>query len=180
MDEQTLREEWEYYYPKVYGYFFRRVNNRLDVEDLTSLVLSNFFGTLLDENKAVQIQNKNAYLWSICRNALLNFIYYKQKDITVSLEDIDHSLTLEQSVQSRSIENFYSQHYQSRLQNLLECLRKQLSALEYQIIEMSFLQEMTSKQIAEKVNLTATNVRQKISRSLKKVRDKCKKLWLEG
>jgi DNA-directed RNA polymerase specialized sigma24 family protein len=74
MSNFNINAEWEIYYPKVYGYFFRRLNNRLDVEDLTSLVLSQFFQTLLDQEKASRILNQNAYLWKIARNQLATFI----------------------------------------------------------------------------------------------------------
>ena len=30
---------FEIHYPKIYGYFFRRVNNQVDVEDLTMITI---------------------------------------------------------------------------------------------------------------------------------------------
>jgi DNA-directed RNA polymerase specialized sigma24 family protein len=35
MQDSDVEKQWSEYYPKVYGYFFRRLNSREDVEDLT-------------------------------------------------------------------------------------------------------------------------------------------------
>ena len=40
--ESSLFALWDELYPKVYAYFLRRVDNRLDVEDLTSITLTSF------------------------------------------------------------------------------------------------------------------------------------------
>jgi hypothetical protein len=40
LSQTKLFNTWEEYYPKVYGYFLRRVNNHTDVEDLTCKISS--------------------------------------------------------------------------------------------------------------------------------------------
>jgi hypothetical protein len=32
MTQKQIQNNWEEYYPKVFGYFFRRLNNQADVE----------------------------------------------------------------------------------------------------------------------------------------------------
>ena len=89
MNNQTLQQKWDVYYPKVYGYFFRRVNNKTDVEDLTSMVLHKFFEVLINPEKSATLNNKNGYLWKIAHNHLVDFIKNKQKrPIVISIEKI--------------------------------------------------------------------------------------------
>jgi RNA polymerase sigma factor (sigma-70 family) len=174
MNNQTLKEEWEYYYPKVYGYFFKRVNNRIDVEDLTAMVLHKFFEVLIRPEKSANLTNKNAYLWKIAYNHLADFIQNKQKrPLAIGIDD-------EFELGDNSIEKFYSKSYQERVKNLLKCIKSQVKELEYNIIEMSFFEELTSLEISKVLNLKSPAIRQKLSRSLKKVREKCKKLWQES
>jgi DNA-directed RNA polymerase specialized sigma24 family protein len=70
---------WETYYPRVFAYFYKRLNIREDVEDLTSLTMTSFMDGMLDESK--QIAKPDAYLWRIAHNQLALFLRdkYKQK-----------------------------------------------------------------------------------------------------
>lgn len=173
MNNQTLQQEWDYYHPKVYGYFFRRVNNKTDVEDLTAMVLNKFFEILVSPEKSALLTNKNAYLWKIAYNHLADFIQNKQKrPLTIAIDD-------QFEAPDNSIEKFYSKNYQDRISHLLRCIKGQVKDLEYRIIEMSFFEELSSIEIAKSLNLKPPAIRQKLSRSLKKVREQCKKLWQE-
>jgi RNA polymerase sigma factor (sigma-70 family) len=195
MNNQTLQQEWDYYYPKVYGYFFRRISNKSDVEDLTAMVLHKFFEVLISPGKSANLTNKNAYLWKIAYNHLADFIQNKQKrPLTIDIEDEfetpDNSIEKFYSkryqeripylVRIFKIEKFYSKRYQERVKNLLKCIKTQVKDLEYKIIEMSFFEELTSIEISKVLNLKPPTIRQKLSRSLKKVREQCKKLRQES
>ena len=174
MNNQTLQQEWDYYYPKVYGYFFRRISNKSDVEDLTSMVLHKFFEVLINPEKSAKLTNKNAYLWKIAYNHLADFIQNKQKrPLAIGIDGGFEA-------PDNSIEKFYSKSYQERVKNLLKCIKTQVKDLEYQVIQMSFFEELTSIEISKTLNLKPPAIRQKLSRSLKKVREQCKKLWQES
>ena len=171
MSYTNINYEWEFYYPKVYGYFFRRVDNRLDVEDLTSLVLSQFLEIILDEQKSVRILNKNAYLWKIAHNQLVTFINTKSKQIvSVGLNDsfeiIDERAELEKS-----------SYYRNRIENLLHCIKQNLNGTDFNIVNLSLVEDRKSPEVAVILNLTALNVRKRLSRSVSKLKDKCKNVW---
>ena len=113
----NLDKEWENYYPKVYGYFFRRLNNRLDVEDLTSLVLKDFFEVLINPQKSQKVTNKNCYLWKIAYNYLADFIKVKQKKLlTISYDENFEAA-------DQSLENFESQNFKEKIANLMVCVK---------------------------------------------------------
>ncbi len=171
MSYTNINSEWEFYYPKVYGYFFRRIDNRLDVEDLTSLVLFQFLEIILDEEKSVRILNKNAYLWKIAHNQLVAFINNKTKQIiTVGLDDnfelVDEKAELEKS-----------SYYNHRIENLLHCIKQNLNGVDFNIVNLSLVEDRKSPEVAQILSLTAENVRKRLSRSVTKLKDKCKAVW---
>lgn len=171
MSNFNINAEWEIYYPKVYGYFFRRLNNRLDVEDLTSLVLSQFFQTLLDEEKSTRILNQNAYLWKIARNQLATFIDNKTKQMTiVGLDDDIDSIDSE-------LESQTSSEYKLRIEKLLVCVKKALSGLDFSIVNYSLIEDRKSPEVAKLLNLTAENIRKRLSRSVTKLKAECRAVW---
>jgi len=167
----NLDAEWQIYYPKVYGYFFRRVNNRLDVEDLTSLVLTYFFEAITNPEKAAKIKSPNAYLWKIAYNQLVVFIKQKSKNpIPIGLDD-------NFEIADESMDNTRSTNYIERSKKLLECINSTLSGLDLIIVTKSLIEDWTSPKVAEELNLTAVNVRKRLSRAVSKLRAKCKMVW---
>jgi len=171
MSNLNINAEWEIYYPKVYGYFFRRLNNRLDVEDLTSLVLFQFFQTLADPQKSSRILNQNAYLWKIARNQLATFINNKSKQMII--------VGLDESVDSldSNLETQTSSEYKIRIEKLLECVKKTLKGLDFSIVNYSLIEDRKSPEVANLLNITAENVRKRLSRSVSKLKAQCRAVW---
>jgi RNA polymerase sigma factor (sigma-70 family) len=166
MDAKQL---WEEYYPSVYGYFFRRVNNRIDVEDLTSCVMTVFLDNMLDKDK--QIQNPHGFLWKIAYNHLAQFIRTKSKQVmSIGLEDTDFEVSAE-------IEDRRSFHYQAKIQDLMTCVQKNLKDIELVIIEQVVMLDRKATEVCVELGLSAENTRQKLSRSLKKLRKNCLDIW---
>lgn len=171
MSQFNLDSVWEEYYPKVYGYFFRRVDAREDVEDLTSMTMTQFCQTLKNSEKAKKIKNSNAYLWKIAHHQLADFIHSKSKrPITVGLDEnfkiIDDSL-----------EKLQSSYFEDRKAGLLKCIQKSLNPIEHTIVIDSIINDYKSDELAVKLGLSSSNIRQKLSRSLKKLRQKCRQVW---
>ncbi|MEM1312261.1 MAG: sigma-70 family RNA polymerase sigma factor [Patescibacteria group bacterium] len=173
MSDDVLRRTWKEYYPKVYGYFFRRITNKTDVEDLTSIVMTKFLNLFQDENKLNKIKNRHAYLWKIAHNQLVYFIKTQQKKaIEIGFGDDYFEI-------DNQIEHAYSTRYQHKIQCLLECIDQSLKDQDAQIVKMAFIEEKSSKSIGHIFELKPENVRQKISRSIKKLKLACRDIWQE-
>ena len=169
MSPNEIEELWKEYYPKVFGYFFRRVDNRQDVEDLTSLVLTAYLNALSERRD--EIKNPHGYLWRIAHNYLVNFIKNKTKNpvfvaFTEDLEVIDESIEIHRS-----------ERFNAKTQDLMQCVKDNLPELDFKIVELIVMFDRKSAEVAEELNLTAVNVRQKLSRSLKKLKQQCVNLW---
>jgi RNA polymerase sigma factor (sigma-70 family) len=161
--------EWEYWYPRVYGYFYKRVNNKTDVEDLTSNTLSTVF-------TANNVLNFQAYTWKVAHNYLVRFIDLKTK--TPTPIPLDENLNWSPSQCDLESENAYCENYTAKLSNLRLCIESQLSEeSDKQLIDLSIYQEKNSTEIGQIMNLKPDTVRQKLSRTIKKLKKNCSSLW---
>jgi RNA polymerase sigma factor (sigma-70 family) len=158
---------WEYWYPRVYGYFFKRVGLREEVEDLTSSTLTTVF-------TAPNIQNLQAYMWRVAHNYLVKYINTK------NTEPAPFSLNEEWIAMEykEEVEETISDRYTAKLQQLINCVNDHLTKdLDKQLVQLSIMDEKNSTEIATILNLKPDNIRQKLSRTLKKLKQKCLDLW---
>jgi RNA polymerase sigma factor (sigma-70 family) len=159
---QTIDEMWETYYPKVYGYFYRRVNNLQDVEDLTSVVLTQFL-TKLQENHD-EILKPNAFLWKIAYFHLVDFINFKSKKIIpISIDDdFEAPNELESKLQADELN--------TKLEKILLFAQSSLSNEEYSIFSRSYLDGDRIMDIAHDLDLKANTVTVKLKRIITKLK----------
>ena len=155
----NFANEFEEYYPKLYGYFFRRVNSREDVEDLTSIVLTKLFKAM--ENK--QIKSPKTYLWMIAHNQLVDFYRSsKTQDIRIGVEEgweVD-----------ASIDNSRSNNYQRFCEEVVENVKKHSTEEDYKLVQMYYLEGMSSEDVAAELGMSPANVRKKASRIITKLK----------
>jgi RNA polymerase sigma factor (sigma-70 family) len=160
---------WQEYYPKVYGYFYRRLDNRQDVEDLTSVTL----GAFLDQLDQKDIANPPAFLWKIAHNQLLVWIRNKsRKPMMVSFDEAFHVSTQDE------VEYMYSPYLKERKTLLLDCIAKHANPEEQLLMERLILEDERAVDMAKDLGLKPETIRQRLSRCFKKLRVECKKLWL--
>lgn len=158
--QKIFEADWNYWYDCVYVYFYRRVNNRIDVEDLTMETLETYF---LYTKK---IESREAFVWGIAKRKMLEYIRKKDKNKILNLDE-------------NYEEKIFSNNFNLKIESLKKCIQNELSTQDQEIVELSIMSDFSSQNVAEKLNLTAANVRQKLSRSLKKLRQKCKQIWIE-
>jgi RNA polymerase sigma factor (sigma-70 family) len=167
MPLNSIQNQWDEYYPKVYGYFFRRVTSKSDVEDLTSLTMEGFLKV-----SQKPLENPHAYLWKIAHNQLARYINHKSKQpVIITLdENLNTGIDL-------SLENFRTEHFQTKIQNLMRCVEKNLNGIDLKIVQSVVMFDKKCPEVAQELNLNHDNVRQKLSRGLKKLKAKCIDIW---
>jgi RNA polymerase sigma factor (sigma-70 family) len=160
---QTIEQLWEMYYPKVYGYFYRRVNNLQDIQDLTSVVLTQFLTKLVDDTQ--DIQKPNAFLWKVAYFHLVDFIDNKsKKPIPISIDDDFEAPT--------EIENkLQSEELNTKLEKILIFAQVSLSDEEYTIFSRSYLDGDRIMDIAHDLDLKANTVTVKLKRIINKLKE---------
>lgn len=166
MNDNDLQETWKIYFPRVYGYFFRRVTNREDVDDLTSVVMTSFVQARLEKN----IEKIESYLWAIARTQLYMFIRNKSKlAITIEMtEEVDQSDDFENRQVAKTLE--------FRLSNLYTLTRNYLTKEEQEIFSLTYRDGYNSTEIGQQLNIKPNTVRQKLSRIISKIKPHLSKI----
>lgn len=155
-------ESYNHWYTRIYGYFYRRLNTVTEVRELTVDTLADFF----TYSKA--IEDPKALIFKIAENKLKSYLRSKAKQPLV--EDIeDTKLKTKLS---------YSGHYYYRTEILIDCARQSLKPKHFEVVELCVLCDFSSQRAAAELNLKPDNVRQILRRSLKKLREKCRQIWL--
>lgn len=182
LSEQEAREAWDYWYPLVYGFFYRRVGNRIDVEELTASTIT---ALLLKED----VQNPKAFIWQTAKNQLIEYIKQKNKTPTIVNLDSLFGLEVESEEQeqeliaakwsSTSLDDSYSDHFLQKVEQLKKCIQTQVKEQDYQIVMASLIYEKNSTQISQETGIKPATVRQKLRRAISKIKKSCFSLWQE-
>jgi RNA polymerase sigma factor (sigma-70 family) len=173
ISEHEAKIAWDYWYPLVYGYFYRRLNSRSDVEELTA----NSIAALLLKP---DVQNPKAFIWKTARNQLVEFIKKKKKNPhIVSIEN------LPEIPQDKVEENLFdsaefSSNFKNKMDQIQECLKNATTTEEYSLVCCSIIENKNSTQISQIFQIKPATVRQKLKRTIKKLREHCTSLWLDA
>jgi RNA polymerase sigma-70 factor, ECF subfamily len=169
----SIEQNWEYWYPRVYGYFYKRVEDKTEVEDLTANTMTTVF-------MADNVLNFQAYMWRVAHNYLVKYINTKTTTpmpISLNEDFVSSQIGLPDEYQ-QDIEDQNSSHYDDKLTQLRECIDTHIkNEEEKQLLELSVIQEQNSTAIGELMNLKPDTVRQKISRLLRRLKQSCIQLW---
>jgi RNA polymerase sigma factor (sigma-70 family) len=161
MQSMTNEELWEIYYPKVYGYFFRRVNSVEDVEDLTSAVLTTFLTTIISSS---EIKNPHGYLWKVAYHQLVRYIDTKSKrPLTLEVDD-NWVAPDNRETESQAIE------LNRKLESVLNYAKNELNTEDYTIFSRSYIDGDKVMDIAHDLDLKANTVSQKLKRIIAKLK----------
>jgi len=155
--KQLSDQEWESIYDSVFGYCIKRTNSISDSQDLTQSAITTFI------ERNVYPSNPGGYIMNIAKFKLLEYYRAKNKKIA-SVDDFDSH-------------TFSTKEFDMRVESLIKCAKKHLPKTDWSIIELSILYDYSSREVADRTNLSPGNVRQKLSRNLKKVRKQCAKFW---
>lgn len=76
-DKEQLTEQLLAQMDKVFFYYIKRCNNRIDAEDLSQDILLDI---MININKGIKIENFDYYIWQICKNHYSKYVARKVKD----------------------------------------------------------------------------------------------------
>lgn len=163
MNRLLTQTEWDFWYDKVFGFFLRRIGDRFQAEELTAKTLTDFFLNTSD------VENEKGFLWGIARHKFYDYLKQKKKEVDkIDLED------LETEAEPKLAYNLY---FQERLDVLQKCIDRHLKPEDREIMDLSIKGDFKCSVIAVEMGLSHTVVRKRLSRSIKKVREKCHQFW---
>jgi len=156
-DDNAFEILYNHYFPRIYGYIFKRTGNQQVCEDITSTTFMKAFCNL----KKYQHQGYSfgAWLYKIATNNLIDYYRKTSKKQEVNIDKIQN---LED--ESPSPEEF-AQISQNR--QLVGLALKKLSEKNQEILYLKFFAEMSNNEIAEILKISSNNTRVLIYRALK-------------
>lgn len=148
------------HYQPILNFINKRVRHLEDAEDLTQEV----FYKLIQSEKKEQIQNQKSWLYSIAKNTIIDY-YRKNK---IQIEEIDSELFVEASHDSDELS--LNDEQRTRLRNYLMGLIEQLPEEDRLVIQLSELEGLSQKEIAEQLGINYTTLRSKVQRGRAKLK----------
>lgn len=168
-DQESFSELYDYFFPRVYSYIFAKVKNNDTADDIISTTFEKVFLHLKDYDS-----EKGAFSTWIFRIAIneMTTFYRKQtasKETTWEefFDPADKRATPEQQVVSKEGDRY------------LLCALEKLPDRERKIVSMKYFMGISNKEIAEALDMTATNVGVVLHRTLGKLKDILEKAGYE-
>lgn len=148
-----MEEQIEHLYKPLFLYINKRINNQLDAEDLTQDVFYK-----LSKSKNEQVKNIKSWVYTIAKNSIIDY-YRKKKYFT---EDVENIVLSEELLEKNAV---------SELSSCIAPFINQLPEDYRNIMKLSELDNVSQKEIAERIDMNYTTVRSKIQRGRLKLKD---------
>jgi RNA polymerase sigma-70 factor (ECF subfamily) len=156
--ERAFAEIYDLYFKKIYRFIFFRVGHKETAEDLAEEVFLKAFAKINSVNEPGAFEG---WLYQIARNLVID--YYRQKKLTVALDEIENTLEYETNV----IDVLDLQQQQKILLRLM----KELTAEQQVIIKLKFFEDLENHEIAEMLNKSEGSIRVIQHRAIAKLQE---------
>lgn len=156
-DEKSFEWLYEHYFPRIYGYIFKRVGNQTITEDLVSEIFLKVFTNLQKyQNKQLPF---SAWIYKIATNTLID--HYRRKSRRKE-EGLESAVSIKApNDQKREIEK---QEEAIQINQIINQLPKKYQ----EILLLKFFAEFSITEISLTMNITENNVRVLSHRALAK------------
>lgn len=160
-DEDAFEELYEYFFPRVYNFIYARLKNSADADDVTSVTFLKMNENLdrYDPTKAAF----STWLFRIASNALIDSTRRKSNSNETEWDEFfDPAAPEYQEPEAQALSKEASH-------GLLAALDK-LNDRERRIVELRYWGEQDTRSIAEILNMTESNVRVTLHRTIGKLK----------
>ena len=144
--EAAFGQVYDLLFQKIYRFIFYRVGHKEVAEDLAEEVFIKAYGKLSALDKPEVFLG---WIYRIARNTVID--YYREKKLTVSLEDVENTLEYE----TNTVDLLQLEYEQAVLLKLL----KELGAEQQTVIKLKFLEDLSNAEIASILNKTEGAIR---------------------
>jgi RNA polymerase sigma-70 factor (ECF subfamily) len=166
-EEAAFGEIYNLYFKKIYQFIYYRVGHKEIAEDLAEDVFLKAFTKLnsISENSAFA-----GWLYQIARHQVID--YYREKKLTVALEDIENTLEYETNV--IDIVNLENR------QKVLLKLIKELAPEQQIVLKLKFFEDLETPEIAELLHKNEGTIRVIQHRGIARLQELIKALEKEN
>ena len=160
-DNEKLNEITEKYYLTIYKYCLRRTNNEHDALDITQ----NVFMILLEKYDNEEILDVKRWLMAVAKKRVERYFRDMYKTRSMFIDD-----ELEEDIQSASY-NPFEEFSEEEFEKMIVDINSSLDEQEQKLYEAAFVKKVDYSEIASQLNISATALRQRISRLKKKIKE---------
>lgn len=161
-EQAAFGQIYDHFFKKIYTFIYFRVGHKEVAEDLTEDVFLKAFGKIAGISKDGSLE---AWLYQIARNQVID--YYREKKLTVALEEVENTLEYETNV--IDIVNL------ERQQMIFLKLLKELGAEQQIVLKLKFLENLDNAEIAELLHKNEGAIRVIQHRAIAKLQELIKK-----
>jgi RNA polymerase sigma-70 factor (ECF subfamily) len=159
--EQAFGQLYELYFDKIFKFIYYRVSHKEAAEDLTEEVFIKAWTNI----KTVKEESFNGWLYQIAKNKVID--YYRQKKVTVDLEDIQNVLESDEDLNEDANTVIEKKVFMKVL--------KQLTPEQQIIIKLKFIEDMDNAEISELISKSEGSIRVVQHRAILKLQELIKK-----
>ncbi len=160
LNSEDFKPLYERYYKKIFKFIFRKLDNKDETADITSLV---FIKALVNiNNYQTRSLPFSAWLYRIAHNEVMLYFRKVKKERTVYISE-EMLFRISEETDEHDLE-----YLKLKLKKIIE----HLNAGELEMIELRFYEGLSFYQIGMILNITENNAKVKMHRILEKIRFK--------
>ncbi|MBD3311556.1 MAG: sigma-70 family RNA polymerase sigma factor [Candidatus Magasanikbacteria bacterium] len=157
-DEASFEILYEHYFPKIYGFIFKRTGNKEATEDLVSSTFMKVFCNL--SGFSPKKGSFSSWIYTIANNNLIDYYRKQGRKKESGMEGLENK-----PIESDSPEDEMQASYEATIvQKALGDLKEKYQ----RILHLKFYAELSNQEIAEVMGMSVNNSRVTIHRALKK------------
>ncbi len=165
-DDNAFAVLYDFYFPKIYRFIFKRVGGKEATEDIVSVIFMKAFTGLKSFNPQRE-GSFSAWLYRIASHKLIDYYRYSGRRPTVALENI--------SEPSDDKYNQQTDFFRQEERELVERVLAKLSDKDREILTLKFYADLSHAEIADILQTNVNNIGVMIYRALKKFKAICQK-----
>jgi len=163
-DDNAFQTLYNYYFPEILGYIYKRVGSKEVTEDLVSVIFIKVF-TNLNKYKSNSFR---AWLYRIATNSLIDYYRKNSRVSEINIEDVNEP----QSIASTPIEDVQKKQDMEMIKDILNSLPQRYK----EILHLKFFSELNIEEISKVMDISVGNVSAITNRALKKFHQKSIKI----
>ncbi len=148
---------------RIYRFIFLKTSNKEISQDLTSDVFLKAW-QYIQSNKVKQVRSLSSFLYAIARNRVID--YYRQKNRRAKEVELDNSEKIADTKQAIS-EKIDISFEIKKINKALEQIKEEYK----EVIILKYIEELSTKEIAQILNKDKGNVRVLVHRALNVLRE---------
>jgi len=163
-DNLAFEQLYNLYFPKIYGFVYKRVGQKQICEDIVSEVFMKVFTNLKDyQNQGMSF---GCWVYKIATNKLIDYYRTGKRKLIVGVERLEN-IGSKENVGEQTANKMELEKAQVVIQTLPENYQ--------QIINLKFFAELNNQEIAKIMKISENNAGVLIFRALKKFREEYEK-----